>query len=302
MSYKEFIIEELKKTGLKPNSIKLYSIKLNKLFNDLQITEINNDFLKDEDKIIKYINNLKSNDDKLAYLNSIIKVLSDNKELKERYINLRNNSNKIKFDKYKNNLKTSNFTEYEELLNISKNVNFNTMDVKSVLYDFLTYISVRYPMRLILSNIRITKTIKDIQPDINYIYVSNKDVKFILQDFKNIKSFGKTVIKLDIEDAKVVKEYLKYMKKYIDNQEFLLYNFHNKIIPFSSPDIYARVLKRTLKDKLQKDLTMNDIRKSYESNLINSDKYKTLTNNEKDILHKRLLHTTNIAHSIYNKV
>lgn len=300
MSYREFIINELSKTGLKPNSIKLYSIKLNKLHKDLKIEDINNEFLNDYNKIIEYLDSLKSVDDKLANLNAIIKIL-DNNELKLKYIELRTDLNKIKFDNYKDNIKSNNFVDYQELLDISKNVNFSSKNIKEILNDILLYISVRYPIRLQLSNIRIIKNKKNIKPDINYIYITVKKAQLIMQDFKNINSLGKTIIDIDNEDFIIIKEYLKFMKHFIDNQEFLLYNYHNKLIPYTS-DIYARTLKTILNKKLNKDLTMNDIRKSYETNLINSDLYKTLTNNEKDIMHKRLLHSMGIAHRIYNKV
>lgn len=101
-----------------------------------------------------------------------------------------------------------------------------------------------------------------------------------MNDFKNVKSFHKYEFDLDEEDFPVIKSYLKKIQTILPKQEYVLYNYYQGIIPFSSPDIYSKKLKKLLKNKFEKDLTMNDIRRSYESELINSDRYKSMTNEQ----------------------
>ena len=296
MSYRDLIKKELENKGLKPASIKLYSIKLNKLYNELKGTNNTNDHLNNKRLVMNYINKLNSTDDKLAYLNSIIKFVNNND-----YIEERNKLNKIKIDKYKNNIQSDDFINYKELLNISPKPDF-TKDPQTVLNDMLLYISIRYPMRLALQSIKIVRNKKQIVANQNYLYITSKAMKFVMQDFKNVNSLGKQEIDIDTDDKQVIKDYLKYLSKYLPNVEYLLYNYYNGILPFSSSDIYSRNLKRLLQQKLNKDLTMNDIRKAYESDLIQSDRYRKMTNKEKDKAHLRLLHTTEIAQSVYNKI
>lgn len=302
MNYRDIIKEELRKTGLKEGSIKLYSIKLNKLYNDLKGKENNNNHLYITKNVMNYINKLNSIDDKLAYLNAIIKIIQNEEQLQKYYIEHRNKFNKIKTENYKHNTQPANFVDYDTLLKISPKPDFNK-DIKSVLYEMLLYMSIRYPMRLSLWNMKIAKTTRSIKPNENYLYITTKTAKFIMQDFKNISSMGIQEIELDKEDAQTVREYLKYLSNHLKKIEYLLYNYYNKeIIKYSSTDIYARVLQRLLTQKLTKDITMNNIRHAYESKIIQSPDYYKLTNAEKEKLHKRLLHTTETANANYNKV
>ena len=305
MSYKKIITEEFKKTNLKDNSIKLYTIRLNNLYNDVGGVNNTNDHLNDTKKIMNYINKSNSLETKVAYLNAITKILEDG-NIKDIYTAERKLINNQKFKNYKTNIKPEGFTDYNKLLEASPAPDF-TQGVKTVLYDFLLYISVRYPLRLNLWDMKIITKKKDINENENYLYMSSKKMTIIMNNFKNINSMGKQEIEIENIDKPVIKEYIKFLKKHLKaqklNMEYLLYNFYNnEIIPLSSKDIYGRILSRLLKKKLDKDLTMNDIRHSKESGLIQSEEYKTLTNKEKDDRHKKLLHNTNTANVYYNKV
>ena len=56
------------------------------------------------------------------------------------------------------------------------------------------------------------------------------------------------------------------------------------------------------KKYLNKELTINDIRKIYETNLINSPRYKSLSLKNKEEEHHKLLHSFTTAHTSYNKI
>ena len=294
----------LEDAGLSKSSVKLYNIKLRQLDDKFNIS--NKDILLESNlqylDILKFIDSLKTNDNKLAYLNAIIKYLDivDVKQYIDLFIEERNKINKLKFKSYDNNIKNCNFVDYKILLAGTQDI--DAMTIKSTLETFMMFLSIRYPIRLSLWNMRITKQKKNIDETKNYLFIKNKGYSFIMNDFKNIKSFGKYEFDLDQEDFTVIKNYLKKISTILPKQEFVLYNYHQGIIPFSSPDIYSKKLKKLLKDKFEKDLTMNDIRRSYESELINSERYKSMTNEQQKKEHSKLLHSASVARLCYNKV
>lgn len=296
MNYKEKIIEILSK-DLKPTSVKLYSIKLNKLYNDLGGKDNNNNHLKDTNKVLKYLEGLKT-DDKLAFLNSIIKIGINDKI----YIDERTKLNSEKIDKYKNNVKSADFVEFKELLRVTPAPNFND-SVEKVIHDFMMFISIRHPLRLILWNINVVRN-KSLLSDTkkNYLYITNNGMSFVLNQFKNIANMGQQTIKLFDEDAKIVRDYLKFLKSKGINSNKLVMNYYIKAIEYSSVEVYSRNLKKMLKQRTGKAITMNHVRSSYETALIQSEHYKNMSNEAKQQAHARILHSGFIANLAYNKV
>lgn len=297
-------IKLLEDADLSKSSIKLYNIKLRQLDDKFFIG--NKDVLEESKlqylDILEFIDSQKTNDNKLAYLNAMIKYMDLIKanRYKDIFIEERNKINKLKFKSYDNNIKNCNFVDYKILLAGSQDV--DDMTIKSTLETFMMFLSIRYPIRLSLWNMRITNSKKNIDDTKNYLLVKRNGFSFIMNDFKNVKSFGKYEFDLDEQDFPVIKNYLKKISTILQKQEFLLYNYYQGIIPFSSPDIYSKKLKKLLKDKFEKDLTMNDIRRSYESELINSDRYKNMTNEQQKKEHAKLLHSASVARLCYNKV
>ena len=297
-------IKLLEDADLSKSSVKLYNIKLRQLDDKFNIS--NKDVLEESKlqylDILEFIDSQKTKDNKLAYLNAMIKYMDLIKanRYKDIFVDERNKINKLKFKSYDNNIKNCNFVDYKILLAGSQDI--DDMSIKNTLETFLLFLSIRYPIRLSLWNMRITKTKKNIDETKNYLFIKNKGYSFIMNDFKNVKSFGKYEFDLDEDDFHVIKNYLKKISTIMPKQEFVLYNYHNCIIPFSSPDIYSKKLKKLLKDKFEKDLTMNDIRRSYESELINSDRYKSMTNEQQKKEHAKLLHSASVARLCYNKV
>lgn len=296
MSYKEKIIEILNK-DLKPASVKLYSIKLNKLYNDLGGKDNNNNHLKDTNKVLKYLEGLKT-DDQLAYLNSIIKIGINDKV----YIDTRTKLNSGKISKYSQNTKCDDFVEFKELLKVCPAPVFSD-SVEKVINDFMLFISIRHPMRLSLWNIDVVRN-KALLSDKskNYLYITNNGMSFIMNNFKNVATFKPQAIKVYDTDAKIIREYLKFLKANNINSNKLVLNFYIKAIEYSSPEVYSRNLKKFLKQRTGKAITMNSVRTSYESALIQSDAYKNMTNEDKQQHHARLLHSGFIANLAYNKV
>jgi hypothetical protein len=316
---KEYLTNKF--TNLGKQTIKLYSIKLNQLHKHFN-AKFDKDFdlLQNFQTIINYIKSLDvSVDNKLAFLNAIVLVVRnvENDDLfhtLQQYIKFRNELSIQKFDKYKDNNKSENFVDYEILLDISKPPNFKTDSVEKILDDMNAYISVRYPLRLSLYNAEIVKAKKNIEDDKNYLYITPRKLYFIMNNFKNVKIIGKQQIEItDKEHEKVIRDYVKFLNKEDLNQR-LLWSYYKKPLIFPSSDMYAYNLKKLFKNRLtgffekkslvvtDKNISMNDIRKAYETKLINSDYYKSLTNRQKEAEHKKLLHSPNIAMMVYNKV
>lgn len=300
----------LESTGLKPNSVKLYTSRLNKLHNEFSGNSNNLNYLLDTENIMNYINGLNSTDNKLANLNAILKVITDSNTIKF-YTEKRNDLNKVKFEKYKNNVKTDDFIDFKILLNATPPPNFNDCilrdssrgSVEKVINDMMLFISVRYPLRLSLYDINVVRK-KNLMNDTtkNYLYITNNGISFIMNEFKNVKQMGQQTIKMFESDAKIVREYLKFLKRNnVSSNKFIL-NYYIKVIEFSSADMFAKKLKNLLKKKLNKDITMNQIRSSYETALIQSAEYNKMTNEAKEQAHARLLHTPFMANLAYNKI
>lgn len=296
-------------SNLGKQTIKLYSIKLNQLHKHFNVKfDKDFDLLQNFQTIINYIKSLDvSVDNKLAFLNAIILVVRNAKNndlfyTLQQYIKFRNELTIQKFEKYKDNKKSENFVDYDILLNVSKAPNFKNDTVEKILDDMNLYISVRYPLRLSLYNAEIVKAKKNIEDDKNYLYITPRKLYFIMNNFKNVKIIGKQQIEItDAEHEKVIRDYVKFLNKEGLNER-LLWSYYKKPLKFPSSDMYAYNLKKLFNNRLQKNISMNDIRKAYETKLINSDYYKSLTNREKEIEHRKLLHSPNIAILVYNQV
>lgn len=295
-------------TNLSKHTVKLYSIKLNQLYKNFN-ADYDEDFelLSNFQTIINYIDSLDvSNDNKLAFLNAITLIVRNSKNddvfyTLQKYIKFRNELSTKKFDKYKDNTKNENFVEYDKLLSLTPSPDFKNDMPETILNKMLLWISVRHPLRLSLYNVEIIKSKKEIDDSKNYFYITPRKLYFLMNDFKNVKIIGKQVIEItDKEHIKIFRDYVKYLNKNGLN-EFLLWNFFRKPMPLISSEMYAHVLNKLLQ-KNNLNITMNDIRKAYETKLINSDYYKTLTNRKKELEHKKLLHSPNIANMVYNKV
>lgn len=104
-SSKDYFVELLSKFDLKPQSIKLYSIKLNNINKQLPESISSQQAIKKNYKaIIKYIKSLYNINDKLAYLNALIKI-TENSDALFSFKELRDLLNKMKFKSYKSNKK-----------------------------------------------------------------------------------------------------------------------------------------------------------------------------------------------------
>tara|TARA_R110000868_G_scaffold158315_2_gene386296 strand:- start:53 stop:958 length:906 start_codon:yes stop_codon:yes gene_type:complete len=301
MTYQKEVSDYLTKNfDLRPNSVKLYSLKLNQLHKDLGIDY--KDGFKNYNAIFNYIKDFKV-DKAIAFIHAIIYILDSSNHLIDIYKNKRSELSKIKAEKYENNTKSDNFIDYDKLYNLYIKPDFND-DLKIVLNRMLLYIAIRYPMRNELGNIEIASKKSDmVNPNTNYLYITTRNMWFYMNQYKNVSSMGPINIPIEKEDQTVIREYLKFLKNNKINSKRFLLNYYGGINEFLTNDLFGSKLKLLLKYNFPKNnLTMNDIRKAYETKLINSDEYKSMTNKEKQKKHNKLLHPMAAAHKAYNQV
>lgn len=306
MEYRSLVKNYIKKINedFSEGTLKMYGLKLNQLNRDINNNLPFDDkftFLNDHQKVHEYIKDFNI-DNLLAFLNSIVAIIQD-KKLKDIYIKMREPYYKLKDAKIAENVKPANFTEYKDLLEKTEIPSFDGMSIKEAVNKFMIYMAVRYPIRLELHDLPIMRVKKNMDPNKNYFYITNKKMEIIMNSFKNVKSFGKTEILIDKEDEKVIKEYLKYLTDHGIKQVNLIENvIKDTVLPIPRKTFTQKLTSELNKLFKKRNLTMNDIRSSYETNLINSDEYKKMKNTDKIKLHHRLLHSMSRAHSGYNKV
>lgn len=155
-------------------------------------------------------------------------------------------------------------------------------------YMFL-HMVIMHPLRLDWYNLSLEP-----KTDENYLLQTKDGFELYMQDFKNVKYMGFKIIKFKDVLLK------KYIKAFCTDKLLLYYN--NGIKPFNNKTTYSMTITRLIKKYSGLDMSNNTIRQIHATALIQSSKYKKLTNEQKKDLHEQMLHSTTIAHNIYNKV
>jgi hypothetical protein len=288
----------------------------NKLYHETPKSDLN--FLNNTENIINFINSeytsAETQKSFLVAIKSIITYLEFDNSIIEKYNIIisqkrkeidNKNMNNVKDDKYHEidkklwekiliELKQKITSEYGKLY-ISKNEITNQRKYNNYVrlleeYKLLMYYFYQAPTRLEIYNCFLTKS------DVNLNYI--KDGYYHVNNYKNIKSMGKQKIKLHEKINDMVNNLL-----IINHGECLFNQYVNhKIVSFNTSKTFGKYITRTLKKYFNVEMSINTLRKSYESNLIQSLEYQKLTNFEKIKKHNELLHGINIANKIYNKV
>jgi hypothetical protein len=132
----------------------------------------------------------------------------------------------------------------------------------------------------------------------NYIVMRPKSWMLYLNEFKNVDVFGPQVYKYSKKFNCDLYNLLKLSFELMPRKYLIV---RPSGVPCTDVDISKRIPQIT-KKYLNTELTINDIRKIYETNLINSPRYKSLSLKLKEQEHHKLLHSFTTAHTSYNKV
>lgn len=263
---------------MKEATVKLYDRVLNKI----QVNNICD--LHDHDTIISRINGLSSDSYKIMAYRAINQIMNDpiyNKEYK-KIVRTATNKNNKKLPMSLNDLLNININEPNHL--------------KKLVVGFMIYMNTHYPLRLDYCNVKINL---NVESETNYFLYKDGILTFYLNDYKNVSSFGPVE---RVYDDQVIRDYITALTDHFGHEpEYLLYHYYcGKLEPFSSRCMYGGHLSDMIYKYTGVRMTMNDIRKIHESDLIQSSDYCKMTQSEKKERHGLLLHSFATANESYN--
>lgn len=247
------------------------------------IKRINKDTLSDSTKKLFYAS-LYSVSNNKAYHNEMInygsKIVDEVKE------------NKVKESKVKQ------YITYKQLKEIMNIISDEDCDIIDRLLMGLYVL--QPPLRNDYAGVELLEKNKPEKERLNgnYMVIRPKSWMFYLNEFKNVETFGRQVFKYSKKFNPDIYQLLKISYE-LQPRKYLITRPSG--VQMTDVDISKRIPQIT-KRYLTKELTINDIRKIYETNLINSPKYKSMSMKMKEDEHKKLLHSFNTAHTSYNKL
>jgi hypothetical protein len=303
-----------KNCSLKESSLNRYIVNLNNLKRLIKYEKDDLDFLKKSDEIVKTIEKGYPNfNTRKTYFATVFSVIKDNPDFSDqtkkayhnKMLELRETINESITENKMSAKQEKNWMEYSELQKVPDKIYENLKKLKEDTKDyfelyqkwFIAFMNTHLPpMRLDLPTIKIFEEPSEFSKE-NYIVVkSKKEVELYMNDFKNVKAFGKTKMTYPDSISKEITKYLEFLKKHkytCTDGEYLLFSPNtNKAF---TQNYYGRLLSQIFKDYTGKPITINDIRHIYETEIITSPDYAKKTLKEKEQIHKKLLHNFKTA-------
>jgi len=289
-----------KETPLSKISINNYIAKLNKISQLVEGHDFTNyKFLEDSKKVLDALkaSDLKSKKD---YMTPIIKILQHYNVSEDLIKNYRNvlgeqkekedkirGDNKLQKQKDKDNAMSledinKKYNEY----NIYEN---NKLDPNKLLYKLIVafYFKNNVILRNDLSNFKIASDKKkDLNTDFNYIILKgDKPSKIIMLNYKTAPTYGKQTFDITNELSELLKEYLNIFKK--QSGDFLFSMPNGEQIKRNT---FLKYITKSMDEVLGSPLNIDLIR-----SIIISHYYdKPMSINDKNLLAKRFLHSSNV--------
>lgn len=242
-------------------------------------------------KIFHIIEFLKHTNDK-QLLNIYIELM---KPLKKEYTEKQNDtSTMVKSDRYIPLQKLQ-----EDLVKQSP----NDTNLKNYQDYLLMCLYILNPaLRNDYHNLKIVKKAADIKKEYNYIVITPRVIYVYLNKFKNHKSIGSIRINLTEYTQKIIRNLFKIYRDKLDIQPPSLFNHISltMVKPLSEDALLQHVISVS-KKYFNQPLSINDYRHIWEIYYQNDINYKKLNLNEREALHKTLLHSMDAALR-YNRV
>jgi hypothetical protein len=322
------IIDESK---LSDGSKNLYKRQITKLL--LKFKKPNYSLLNDTDLIKKTIEELYTNlESQKTIYNAIILIVKLKKSYRKKVYDIYKNFREIIIKQIKELRKENVITDEDRWMTLSElrkvpdliksdiekefgsfylsRASIKRLDktkrnkyIKLFLEYHFIYMHLMHPLRLDYFNIPVLYTKEQIESNEapNTVQVHNGKLLLTLTKYKTHAIYGDYV--KWFEDV-ILTKYVKHLEVIFGKKpDYLLYNFMRKQPTlFNSKAVYSHKITNLIKKYTGKTINMNTIRKIYETDLINSNKYKKLTNREQEEEHKMLLHSKTAALEQYNKV
>ena len=163
------------------------------------------------------------------------------------------------------------------------------------LFDYVAlHLCIHYPLRLVWPTIGLSPE------DPNHLSGNT----LYLRDFKNHRLLGNQSVRLDPSTTALLRTYLAFLRDVLGEQPgMLLYRVgRDSVGPYASAAAFGIALRAMFERYAGLPQTMNQIRHTVESHLIQSPAYARMTNRQKAKAHARLLHSTATAQTAYNKI
>lgn len=141
----------------------------------------------------------------------------------------------------------------------------------------------------------------DVSTEGNYLVVAPRSIYLVLNEYKNSRAMGQVRIDL-IDYVKTLIRNLFRLYKHLKLTPRSLFNHVSKakVEPMSEDATKTRI-KTVSKQYFGIPLSINDYRHLWEQSIQNSDEYKNMDLNDREAMHKKLLHSLNTALR-YNRV
>lgn len=135
----------------------------------------------------------------------------------------------------------------------------------------------------------------------NFLVVNPRALYIYLNEYKNSRAIGSVRINLTDYTIKVIRNIFKLHKALkIVSPTLFLHISEKKIEPMTE-DAMKKRIKAVSNQYFNKPLSINDYRHIWEIAIQNDDNYKNLSLNDREGLHRQLLHSMNTALK-YNRV
>ena len=256
-----------------------------------------------------------------AYITSIVSVLkSENRPAMQRVLKLYTtimleglgNAQKLRKRNIKSTKQTENWVTWHSLTSVSSKIKIKMkqftkgkqrvkdrqLTYYNLYQDFILthlYLNTEYMPRLDYHNTTIVYKSSDLDRNINQIFINNKEAIFYLNKFKNVKKFGKKVVRFDKQTSLYLIQWLKYKSEVTTNNTHLFFN--KRVGKVYNQPRFSEYIIACFKKHVGKNLNLNTIRSIRSSEI----EKMNISQLEKENLHLKLFHS-NREGQLYNKL
>jgi len=301
MNFKKDLEEVLKEKS--DMTQKSYISRISALKKLIEYEKDDLEFLKNDKKIIKFIDNsdLKSSSKKLTYIAlaviSELMKLENKKKYYDKMLEYKDINNKERNDNIISDEVTKNWATMDEIRSMFEKMPENTPEETQEKLIIGLYVLMP-PLRNDFVKVRVFS--RDVRKyEGNYILNKKNKIDFYLSEYKTANKYGTVIYTFT---PKINPELYRLFKKHFENNNsnylFVKFNDDQKII---NDKMMSKLIPTIFEKYLNKHITIQLLRLIYETELQQDDKYLKMSNNEREKLHRELLHSTGVAQE-YRKI
>ncbi len=150
-------------------------------------------------------------------------------------------------------------------------------------------------------NLDIITKAANLKEEGNFLVVNPRALYIYLNEYKNSRSMGAVRINLTDYTVNIIRNLFKIYKALKIKPITLFNHISEKKVELMTEDAMKKRVKFVSEQYFMKPLSINDYRHIWEIAIQNDDSYKNLNLNDREALHRQLLHSMNTALK-YNRV